>query len=492
MVRDGLALTPWRFQAPDRTRGRCARFEKAWSVPVDHARLLQRQDAPRVTWLGHVNRSAASGRTRCVDGSEPFSDFAGPMGQVCARAAECVLPSALSNCRPSIWCLFRTTITASLCDATITRLLASGQTPSFLVPEGSEAWFDRRGLASVTELDWWQSVDMPHKVKLHFTPSQRRSRRTPSDTNASLWGGYCLEWSRPGAQPWRFLFPGDTGYGEDFKTIRQRIGAMDFVALPMALALRTRLHETHACEPDRCRTDAVDRSGTRRWPSWGAFGAPSCSLEGLRPTTTRSGRCAASARAGAGPRAVVCGMAKPAPYRCLPERRYTARGLTLEAANFALARAVSVSVARAKATPMRRLVKLSGLPNRRRSVLGTRQRLVPHHQTLCPGLPRRRRSRRWHPACARRCATGRPRMARACSSNSLWCCVHKVTRPVSCGRGLTSLNHTWSPFTNSSTPNKTLRHRGCRSRSWTTVTRACQARVGLHAPWAASFPRSRR
>jgi hypothetical protein len=45
-------------------------------------------------------------------------------------------------------------------------------------------------------------------------------------------------------------------------------------------------------------------------------------------------------------------------------------------------------------------------------------------------------------------------MARACSSNSFCHWVIMVTMPVSCGRGLTSLNQTWSPLTNSSTPNR--------------------------------------
>ena len=30
-------------------------FAKAWSVPVDHARIAVRQEAPVVTWLGHVS-----------------------------------------------------------------------------------------------------------------------------------------------------------------------------------------------------------------------------------------------------------------------------------------------------------------------------------------------------------------------------------------------------------------------------------------------------
>src|SRR5690606_36813185 len=47
------------------------------------------------------------------------------------------------------------------------------------------------------------------------------------------------------------------------------------------------------------------------------------------------------------------------------------RGLTWAAAFRALARAVSVSGPVASAAPMRRLTKLSGLPNRRRSVPGS-------------------------------------------------------------------------------------------------------------------------
>ena len=48
--------------------------------------------------------------------------------------------------------------------------------------------------------------------------------------------------------------------------------------------------------------------------------------------------------------------------------------------------------------------------------------------------------------------TGSPRIARTCSANSLRSCETSVTRPVSCGRGDTSLNHTSSPRTKSSTP----------------------------------------
>ena len=51
--------------------------------------------------------------------------------------------------------------------------------------------------------------------------------------------------------------------------------------------------------------------------------------------------------------------------------------------------------------------------------------------------------------------TGRPRIARTCNANSLVAWLIIVTMPVSCGRGETSLNSTWSSaVTNSSTPKR--------------------------------------
>ena len=106
----------------------------------------------------------------------------------------------------------------------------------------------------------------------------------------------------------------------------------------------------------------------------------------------------------------------------------------------------------ASATPMRRFLKDSGLPKRRRSLCGHAQRVGDACRSECRALRRRRRSPRTRPVRARRVSTGRPRIARAWSSNSLCACVHIVTMPVSCGRGLTSENQTSSPLTNSSTP----------------------------------------
>ncbi len=109
--------------------------------------------------------------------------------------------------------------------------------------------------------------------------------------------------------------------------------------------------------------------------------------------------------------------------------------------------------ARARVTPTRRWPCTLGLPNRRTAVSGTCSAAAT---LLKYGTPSPCASNA-HDADGplwRITGIGRPRMARACSANSLSSCDTSVTRPVSCGRGDTSLNHTSSPFTNSSTPNR--------------------------------------
>jgi N-acyl-phosphatidylethanolamine-hydrolysing phospholipase D len=215
--------------------GGYAAFARAWSAPVDHARLARRPVEPVVTWLGHVSMLLqVAGLNILFDPT--LGTHAGPFGRLGAprRVPAPIAPEQLP---PIDAVLVSHNHYDHLCSATLGRLRAAGQRPRYLVARGLKRWFDARGYADVTELDWWSSVELAPDLRVHFTPSQHWSRRTPWDTNASHWGGYLVEWRRPAAAAWRFLFPGDTGYSGDFAAIRARFGAVDFLALPIGAYL---------------------------------------------------------------------------------------------------------------------------------------------------------------------------------------------------------------------------------------------------------------
>ena len=250
-------------------------FARDWSMPVDRAGLAVRRIEPVVTWLGHVTvLLQVAGLNILTDPT--LAGFAGPYGRY---GAPRMVPAPLMphELPPIDLVLVSHNHYDHLCDATIAGLIAAGQQPSILVPLGLKAWFDARDIGPVTELDWWDSVDVPTRVagahlRIHFTPSQHWSRRTPFDTNATLWGGFMLEWHRRGAQPWRFLFPGDTGYSGDFKRIRERLGPVDFLAVPIGAYLpRDFMKAMHANPADAVQILLDLEAKQAMGVHWGTF-----------------------------------------------------------------------------------------------------------------------------------------------------------------------------------------------------------------------------
>ncbi|MGW1816064.1 MBL fold metallo-hydrolase [Streptomyces sp. NPDC002125] len=97
-----------------------------------------------------------------------------------------------------------------------------------LVPAGLGRWCRRRRFTCVTELDWWESVELGG-VRFDFVPSHHWSKRTLLDTCRSLWGGWVLTDSRER----RIYFAGDTGYGHWFEEIGRRYPGLDLAMLPI-------------------------------------------------------------------------------------------------------------------------------------------------------------------------------------------------------------------------------------------------------------------
>lgn len=122
-------------------------------------------------------------------------------------------------------------------------------TPLF-VPAGLGTWCRRRGFTTVTELDWWEAAELPApgggRVRFDFVPAHHWSRRTPTDSCASLWGGWVL--TEPTGK--RLYFAGDTGYGHWFAEIGRRCPGIDLALLPVgAYSPREVLRAVH-CEPE--------------------------------------------------------------------------------------------------------------------------------------------------------------------------------------------------------------------------------------------------
>jgi L-ascorbate metabolism protein UlaG (beta-lactamase superfamily) len=108
------------------------------------------------------------------------------------------------------------------------RRLAARDQPLLVAGLGVKALLDKKGLPNTVELDWWQSRNLGHSVKLVCTPAQHFSGRGLRDKDAELWVSYALQTSNG-----PLYYAGDTGYGPHFRQIRERLGPIRLAILPI-------------------------------------------------------------------------------------------------------------------------------------------------------------------------------------------------------------------------------------------------------------------
>lgn len=107
------------------------------------------------------------------------------------------------------------------------RYLSKRDAPIILVPLGVKDFLEREKIASVMELDWWQSVSLSNDLVIDFVPAQHFSGRGLFDRNQSLWGGFVVQ---NGKQT--LFHAGDTGYGPHFRQIGEKYH-IDLAMLPI-------------------------------------------------------------------------------------------------------------------------------------------------------------------------------------------------------------------------------------------------------------------
>ena len=146
-----------------------------------------------------------------------------------------------------------------------------GGSPLFLVPLGNERLLADEGVTNVRALDWWDSVEV-RGARVHLVPVQHWSRRTLTDANRCLWGGFVLEANSRGKLR-RVFFGGDTGYSSaDFKAIGAKFGAIDLGLIPIgAYAPRWFMQAQHVDPDEAVKIHQDIRARRSLGIHWGTF-----------------------------------------------------------------------------------------------------------------------------------------------------------------------------------------------------------------------------
>ncbi len=197
-------------------------------MPVDLDSIYATESQPKITWIGHATALVQyQGFSFLTD--PHLSDQASPLPALGAGPKRVVPPALRVDQLPKIdFVVISHNHYDHLDDFTVK---AIGNQTHWYVPLGLKAWMLKRNIDedNVTELDWWETDQFNDQVSVIATPSQHWSKRTPFDTNKTLWASWHIDIN--GFKTW---FAGDTGYHQNrFKKIGNQLGPYDLALIPI-------------------------------------------------------------------------------------------------------------------------------------------------------------------------------------------------------------------------------------------------------------------
>ncbi len=106
--------------------------------------------------------------------------------------------------------------------------LADLYSPAIYTPLGVGLYLEKKGIENVTEMDWWDEAETSGGLNLVCTPAQHFSGRGSFDRDRTLWSGFALR-----TEKGYLYYSGDTGYGEFFNEIAEKLSPIRLSILPI-------------------------------------------------------------------------------------------------------------------------------------------------------------------------------------------------------------------------------------------------------------------
>lgn len=216
----------FRWMVWETLRGRRRRVPAGPPAPAcdpDPALAGSRESPDRLSWIGHASFfCVVAGTTILID---PI--FSRDAGWFYPRHAP---PGLRLDQLPAIDLLLVSHSHYDHLDASSVKALP--RDVAVVVPLGLGRWFCRRGFTNVRELGWWQAAELG-KVRVTLVPARHWSRRTPWDTNRSLWGGFVIESRVAEGAGTAIYHAGDSGWFEGFRAIAERFPNLAAAMLPI-------------------------------------------------------------------------------------------------------------------------------------------------------------------------------------------------------------------------------------------------------------------
>ncbi len=236
-------------------------------TPVNLKLINATDGQPRVTWLGHATALVQYQGINFM--TDPhLSDQASPLPALGVGPKRVVPPALQIKQLPKIdFVVISHNHYDHLDDHTVKNI---GNLTHWYVPLGLKAWMLKRGIDDnkVTELDWWQHDQFNGDVTVVATPSMHWSKRTPFDTNKTLWASWHININ--GFKTW---FAGDTGYHQQrFQNIGQQLGPHNLALIPIgAYGPRYFMLPQHVDPEQAVQTHADVKSKHSVGIHWGTF-----------------------------------------------------------------------------------------------------------------------------------------------------------------------------------------------------------------------------